>query len=700
MDGGGPRRYVFAVPLLAAALSPEPLTQTRRATLNAAARCIAPHAFEPSERGEVLVTAIARRIERLSPPMRRALETALDLLGNRWATLATGHHPLPFHLLAPEEQERLLTRWTRSRVGSLRSVAQAIRRLVLLVEYSTREAQGEVGYRGAYFTRGPQLEWEGPLEGIATDTEPVARGPRSAPIPSPPLPHWQVAAPVTSGTIRAEVVVIGSGAGGAAAAAHLSEAGHDVLVLEEGEAFDRRSFDEDEGTQLERLYADGGLRTTDDLAISLLQGATLGGGTTVNWMIMLRTPDWILDEWTDRHGTEGMTPRELAPVFDGIESDLHARTVPTDAHSPNNRILLDGARALGWAARAARINARGCLRTGFCGQGCRYGAKQSALEVYLPRAVAAGARVMALARAERIEFAERGGAFPLKRVHVTINSRNASPSALVVEAPVVIVAAGAIGTPVLLQRSGLGGESVGRYLRLHPTTALVGTFDREIYGASGIPQSAVCDEHLRRDANGYGFWLECAPLHPSLAAVATPGFGSEHRRQMLKFRQLSTVIALVRDGADLETSNGEVAAGRDGRVRIRYRLGQRDTRHLIEAMTAGARLQLAAGAREVRTLHTTPLVLRDEHDLRMIAARAVGPNDVALFSAHVNGTCRMGKERASSGTDPHGERHNAPGVFVADGSLLPTAPGVNPQETIMALATIVARRIAARRRPG
>jgi choline dehydrogenase-like flavoprotein len=584
-------------------------------------------------------------------------------------------------------------------VGALRTVAQAIRRLVLLVEYSTSEARHEIGYRGPYYSRGPEVAWEGPLEGIPSDDEPIARGARTVPVPSPRIATTRTTTP-DGDVLRAEVVVIGSGAGGAVAAACLAEAGHDVLVLEEGEQLLPSEFEEREGGLIERLYADGGLRTTDDLSVSLFQGATLGGGTTVNWMVMLRTPDWVLEEWHARHGTEGMSPTDLSPVFDRIEQAVHARAVPSDAHSPNNQILLDGARALGWSAHAARINARDCLRTGFCGHGCRYGAKQGALEVFLPRAEKAGARIIASARADRIDFAERGVPFPVKRVQVTFAPRGAIPHSLTVEAPVVIVAAGAIGTPVLLQRSGLGGDAVGRYLRLHPTTALLATFGREIDGAAGIPLSAVCDQHARHDANGYGFWLECPPLHPSFAAVAIPGFGARHREQMLQLRQVASLIALVRDGADLDVSNGEIASTRNGHIRIRYRLGRSDARHLVDAMTAGARLHLAAGAREVRTLHSSPIVLRSERDLETIGARAVGPNDLALFSAHVNGTCRMGANRPTSGTDPHGERHGAPGVFVSDGSLLPTAPGVNPQETIMALATMIAARIASRRRPG
>ena len=417
-------------------------------------------------------------------------------------------------------------------------------------------------------------------------------------------------------------------------------------------------------------------------------------------MIMLRTPDGVLTEWQEQHGTEGMRAQDLAPVFARIEDDLHVRVVPDAAHSPNNRMLLDGARALGWAARAAAINARDCRRAGFCGHGCRYGAKQDARQVYLPRAVAAGARILTDARVERVELAERGGAFPLKRLHVRPSVQRENGAAAIVEAPVVILAAGAIGTPTILQRSALGGAAVGRFLRLHPTTVVLGVADHEIYAGAGIPLSAICDEHARCDENGYGFWLECPPLHPAITAGAIPGIGAAHREWMLRYRHLSGLVALVRDGADLGTSNGDVSVTRGGRVRVRYRLGVRDAQHLVRAIEAGARLQLAAGMREVLTLHTQPMVVRSERDLAHIRTRSVGANDIGLFSAHLNGTCRLGRDRETSGTDPNGECWDAPGMFVADGSLLPTAPGVNPQETIMAVASIVAARIAARRRPG
>src|SRR5690606_37734251 len=217
----------------------------------------------------------------------------------------------------------------------------------------------------------------------------------------------------------------------------------------------------------------------------------------------------VLDEWERVHGTSGMGAGDLAPIFDLIEEEVHARVVPDDAHSPANRALLDGARRLGWRDRAAHLNAKGCVRAGSCSIGCRYGAKQGALVTYIPRALAAGARLFSDVRAERIELRERAGRAPLKRVHgVVLDPTTGRPRArLAVDAPIVVLAAGAIGTPTLLQRSGLGGGGVGKYLRLHPTSLVNGCYPDEVHPWTGVPLSVVCDEFLGLDG-GYGFWIE------------------------------------------------------------------------------------------------------------------------------------------------------------------------------------------------
>ena len=693
------------------------LSSSHRAVLEAVARRVVPHAYDGSGADVDVVARIEARLAKAPAERVRDLQIALTILGSRGAGLFLSGMTAPFPRLSAERQDALLRRWSTSPLTAARAIYQGVRRLVLAVYYTSPESFDGIGYLGPLHLREPAFPWEGPAahDAVPNADEPVARGrvvssapTDSVPPGSSPGSRASRAPSIDAARPTADVIVIGSGAGGAVVAARLAERGREVLLLEEGSLVGSDELTECEGDMTARLYAESGMRATDDLSFVLLQGAAVGGGTLVNWMITFRAPDFVLDEWADRFRIAGFSPAEMAPAFNRVEREIHAVPVPDDAHSPANRILLDGARRLGWRAGTGRINARGCVRAGFCGQGCRYGAKQSVDRVYVPRALAAGARLFPDSRVERIEVIERdGGAStvargarhttaPLKRVHITLLDRlTRNPrGALVAEAPVVVLAAGAVGTPVILQRSGLGGGGVGRFLRLHPTTAVAGEWHDDVYAAAGIPQSAVCDEFIRRDDHGYGFWIECAPNHPGLAAVAAPGFGAEHRDVMRRFRRTTNLISLVRDGSDLQQSNGSVTLSRRGRVRIAYRVGVRDRSNIIAGVQAAARILFAAGVTGVRTLHTTGGELRDERDVAALAQRAWGPHALTMFSAHVNGTCRLGTDPRTSGVNAAGERHGVRGLFVADGSVLPTGLGVNPQATIMALATVVAERAA------
>jgi choline dehydrogenase-like flavoprotein len=536
---------------------------------------------------------------------------------------------------------------------------------------------------------------------LATPNEPVARGLVALPgdLPHEPLPEgvYRGTALTTDLTRRADVVVIGSGAGGAVAAATLAEAGYEVVLLESGPWVSRADFTEQDAALTERLFAEGGLRATDDGSLALLQGGAVGGGSTVNWMIMLRTPDYVLEQWAREAGTTGMLPADMAPVFAQVERDVHAGLVPDDAHSANNQLLWHGARALGWRVRSGMINARQCVRCGFCSFGCRHDAKQSVLLTYLPRAGAAGATLYTDLAVTRIELLERDGGTgtpPRKRVHAT----TAHGRRVTVDAPIVVVAAGAVGTPVLLQRSGLGGGGVGHWLRLHPTTLVHGVYDREIVPSTGIPLTTMCDEFIRWRGTDYGFWIETPPMHPAHTATVIPGFGAAHASAMMRFNRLGVFIGLTRDGAARELSSGSVTVNRRGETSIRYRLTPDDEQRVRASMVAMGRLHLAMGARAVETAHATPLVARSSRDVAALGTGSMRPNDLALLSAHVNGTCRMGTHVATSGATPDGERHGVRGLYITDGSLLPTALGVNPQATIMAVAQLLATRIAARHR--
>jgi choline dehydrogenase-like flavoprotein len=491
--------------------------------------------------------------------------------------------------------------------------------------------------------------------------------------------------------LTADVVVIGSGAGGAVAAARFAEGGRQVIILESGDFLRAADFTENEGEMVPRLFADQAMRTTTDAAVSLLQGGAVGGGTTVNWMLMLRPSDHVLEEWVQRFHLSDCVNRDLQWHLDRVGEEVRAGFAPEEAHSPSNRAILRGARALQWRARSAMINARGCVRAGTCSLGCRYDAKQSALLTWLPRALGAGARLFSGVSVDRLEIVEpntKGRTPPRKRVH----ARMAGGQRLTVDAPVVVLAAGAVGTPVILQRSGLGGGGVGRYLRLHPTTGVMGRYAQETYPVAGIPQTALCDEFVRRDGDGHGFWIECPALLPAIASAALQGFGARHRALMQQLRNTVPFIVLVRDGSGTDSSMGSVNLDGQGRVRIRHRMTAADRQNLRLGIEAAARLHLAAGAEEVASLHTPVLRTSTEAGLRAMRNASVAPNRVALFSAHVNGTCRLGVNPSTSGCSPTGERHGVRGLYVMDGSLLPSAPGVNPQWTIMAMSSLLASR--------
>jgi choline dehydrogenase-like flavoprotein len=698
------------VPPAAAPVSPRErvFTAAQRDTATAVIACVLRGAPAADATQHEVLSLFEDRVARMPSWQQNELKLALTLLGSRLAALGTIGRPTRFAALPPDRQAALFAAWGASRLPPLRTVHQAFRRLTLAIHYGLPEAHAAIGYGGPLHSREPQLPWEGPAtpDPAADPDGPVARG--GAII----TPTFVRPSGVTIGaelpeatTLRADAVVIGTGAGGAVAAARLAAAGLDVVLLEEGGWYRGADFTEREVDMTERLYADGGLRATDDLSLLMLQGRSVGGSTTINWLIMLRPAEHVLDEWAAEHGWEGMRLSELAPVFDRVEQEVHARRVPDDAHSANNQLLLDGARALGWQATSGLINAKGCVRSGFCGYGCRYDAKQGTLQSYLPRALADGARLYADVRADRIELRERDGGqgrAPLKRVHATVldRQRGTPRGTLTIDAPIVISAGGAVGTPALLQRSGLGGGGVGEFLRVHPTTAVIGFYDRPIYANTGIPLTTVCTEFLHTPESSYGFWLECPPLHPSLGSVAAPGFGETHAALLRRFPQMGAFIALTRDGAERQVSSGGVRVARNGRTHLHYRLTPTDAATVRRSMAAAARLHLANGAVDVQTLHTRPLQLRSERDLAAIAHSSVAPNDVGLFSAHVNGTCRIGTDPRTSGATPDGERHGVRGLYICDGSLLPTGVGVNPQETIMAVSSVLADRIADRWRAG
>ncbi|MET0567016.1 MAG: GMC family oxidoreductase [Acidimicrobiia bacterium] len=489
-------------------------------------------------------------------------------------------------------------------------------------------------------------------------------------------------------TIECDVVVIGSGAGGGTAAAVLTAAGLEVTVLERGGYNNESDFTHLESDAYASMYLDGGLGSTSDGGVLMLAGSTLGGGTVINYTTSLATPDSVREEWDRVAG--------FPEVFtgDGYESSLTSvqerMGVNRDNGLPSARdqVLEKGIRNLGWHLDEMPRNAAGCTdeACGYCTMGCRIGAKRSTLATYLQDAAQGGARFIVDADVRLVTSETRGATGVVARV---------GDHELTVRARAVVLAAGALNTPALLRRSGLGGRSAGRYLRIHPVTAVWGRFEERVDPWTGMLQTRYSDEFADLDGHGYGFRFETAPVHP-LFPAAYVGWenGPSFKRDVLGLGHLGVAGILLRDH-----DHGHVAIRRDGSPLWKYRISSFDQAHVREGVRRAAELLAAAGAIEVfsstiRPVRWVPGQGTIEDLVAGTDTIGYGPNQTSYLSFHQMGSARMGSDPANSVVDAENQTHDTAGLYVMDGSCFPTASGVNPMISIAAIAHRGATRLA------
>ena len=620
------------------------MDERRRATLGRVVETFLPH----DARAERVTGLAVEALDSLTPKRRAESYQLLDLLA------------LPM-LLNDASRTGILKVFASSPVPKLRTAFATLKRLTLFLAY----AESAPGDENPTWAR---IGYPGPRRDFGADD--IA------------LPYATASA---DERVAADVVVIGSGAGGGVAAAAFARSGKRVVVLEAGGACDARTFTQREITTAD-LYLDRGLTASEDLGIAILAGATVGGGTTVNWCTSFRLADRVAAEWESESGI-GSLAAELGPHYDVLERVLG--TSPAAHHNANNGKILAGARVLGVHADAMPRNAPadcgdGC---GYCGYGCAYGKKRSTPRAFLPEIAHAGGALYANARALRIEI---GGA----RARSVIAEQTVGPGdvrSFEVVADTVVVSAGALRTPGLLARSGIRHDVLGKRLFLHPVAGCIAHYPEPVDPWLGPMQSAYSDAYNYRSGN-YGVKVEVAPTHPGIAALAVPWENrAAHAELMNRARYAATLLALTRD-----RDPGSIDL--DDEAQIRYRVSPFDGENMLAGLAGVFDLAFAAGATRVATLHAWPITIeraswspafRDAFQERLLDI-GVAPNRQIFFSAHQMGTAAMGADPRTSVVDPTGAVWGFENLLVADASLFPQASGVNPMLTIMAMAGRVA----------
>jgi choline dehydrogenase-like flavoprotein len=589
---------------------------------------------------------VAHFLRSVSPPV--LLRMRLGLRAFEWLPF-----PWRFSRLGPETAEEFLHKLEKSRFSlhhDLLLMAKIFATLGYAVEPAVEERIGvEIG---CALADGSLPEPAGSLG----DTEPCGEGE------------------------ECDVAIVGSGAGGAVAAALLAEAGLDVLVLEAGEHYNRDNYPVDHLDAIAKLYRDAGLTIAEGRPpIPVPVAKAVGGTTVINSGTCFRAPDPVLESWRSEYGIPWAT--EMDADFAEAEEFLRVTQLDPERMGRNGQLAMEGAAAIGAGGAPIHRNAGDCVQCSSCPFGCSIDAKQGMHVSYLPRAVAAGARLRARVEAQQI-LVEEGRA-----VGVACTARGAdgrSRPFTVRARRAVIAAGGAFGTPELLLRSGLGGPQVGRNFHIHPACWVGARYEEEVRGWEGVMQSFYIDQW----EESHRVLLEATFTPLAFGGAWLLGAGRDHQRSMLDFGHVGSIGVHLCD-----RSAGRVGLGNGGSVRASYRLDRDGTDQIAYGIARAAEVHFAAGATEVYPNIPRVGVLKPG-DLARFEATSFKPSELRLEAFHPMGTARIAADPAKGVCAPDGSVNGTPGLYVADSSLFPTSVGVNPMMTIIAFAKQVARGIA------
>ena len=502
-------------------------------------------------------------------------------------------------------------------------------------------------------------------------------------------------------SITCDVAIIGSGAGAGITAELLTKAGLQVVIIEEGQLKSSTDFKQREPEAYASLYQEAAGRQTKDKGITILQGRSVGGTTTVNWTSSFRTPPSTLQYWQEKFGLTDYTSEALAPYFQQAEQRLNIAPWQT-APNENNELLRRGAAKLGIKAEVIPRNVKGCYNLGSCGMGCPTNAKQSMLVTTIPFALDGGATLLVETRAEKFEISNgRVQGLTCSAVKPNAAPVNANGPTTQIIAKHYVLAGGSINSPALLLRSNAPDphKQLGTRTFLHPVAITTAVMSNTVAGWDGAPQSIYSDHYLTtQPVDGVmGFKLEVAPLHPVFFGANLPGFGQKQADLFRQFPHANVMLALMRDGFHDQSVGGKVELRSDGSPLLDYPLTDYVLDGARRGMLAMAEIQFEAGAKTVYPGHELGTGTSTWAETKKaIEALPMKPLLTKIGSAHVMGGCGLAGDAQRGVTRPDGVHWQLENLSIHDGSLFPTSIGANPQLSIYGNINRLAQGLAKR----